>query len=160
MIKSYSKFIGWWASILLIATGVFWSSYFGFTQKIWESDVTMITSLIAAVFVIANIPLGWLSYKLSDKMFKHDDRSSKILDMCWFTSEQLMALGMLGTVIGLIHMLAANFIGISGDNGMQLLLSDMWKAMGLALYTNAVGLICSIVLKIQVYFIGSGVNET
>jgi len=160
MIKSYSKFIAWWVSVLLILTGIFWANYFGFVYKIWESDVTMITSLISIVFVLTNIPLGWLSYNLSNSSYKQNPNTAKILDMCWFVSEQLMALGMLGTVIGLIHMLAANFIGINNDAGMQTLLSDMWKSMGLALYTNAVGLIFSIVLKVQVYFIGQGLDET
>jgi hypothetical protein len=117
----------------------------------------MITSLISIVFVAANIFLGWTAY-LSDK---HPTISiSKNLETCWFISEQLMALGMLGTVIGLIHMLAASFIGVSLDSGLQTLLADMWKSMGLALYTNAVGLIGSIVLKVQVYYLGRNVNET
>jgi len=157
---AYSKFIAWWVSILLIATGLFWAGYFGLVQKVWETDVTMITTLIALIFIVVNLPLGWASYKLSDPSYKvlHRGKLDRLLDTCWFTSEQLMALGMLGTVIGLIHMLAANFIGVGGD-GMQGMLSEMWKAMGLALYTNAVGLICSIVLKVQVYFIGHGIDE-
>lgn len=159
--KSYSKFILWWVSVLLILTGVFWANYFGFVEKVWESDVTYITSIITFVFIAANIPLGWVAYKSANTTYSiiNKEKINRILETCWFTSEQLMALGMLGTVIGLIHMLAANFIGV-GDAGMQGMLGDMWKAMGLALYTNAVGLICSIVLKVQVYFVGQGIDET
>lgn len=160
MIKSYSKFVFWWVSVLLILTATFWSYYFGFIQTIWENDITYITSIIAAIFIAANIPLGWASYKIGKDRKFYKQKINKILETCWFTSEQLMALGMLGTVIGLIHMLAVNFVGIGSDVGMQGMLGDMWKAMGLALYTNAVGLVCSIILKVQVYFIGQGLDET
>lgn len=154
MLLKYSKFFMWWVSLLMILTGTFWSYYFGVINMIWESDTTYITSIIAFMFVTANIFLGWLSYKFAFNPLQY----KKHLETVWFTSEQLMALGMLGTVIGLIHMLAANFIG-AADGSMQSLLSDMWKAMGLALYTNAVGLIASIILKFQVYAIGHGLDE-
>lgn len=160
--KNYSKFMAWWASVLLIGTGVFWADYFGIVEKIWATDVTMITSIITAIFVGTNLFLGYLALKVSDPLFVITNRSRILnrLDSAWFTSEQLMALGMLGTVIGLIHMLAANFVGAGGDANMQVLLGDMWKAMGLALYTNAVGLIASIVLKVQVFIVGYGIDET
>lgn len=157
----YSKFLAWWVSILLLATGVFWAGYFGFIYEIWVSDITYITSIIAAVFILINAFLGWISFKVRDPDYVDSNRElvKNRLETVWFTSEQIMALGMLGTVIGLIHMLAANFIGANGDANMQMLLGDMWKAMGLALYTNAVGLICSIALKVQVYIVGYGLDE-
>lgn len=145
------KLIFWWASILLTSTLVYWSYHFGFIHTVWVSDVTMITSLISLIFLATNIYLGWAIFR--------DKISPKILETCWFISEQLMALGMLGTVIGLIHMLSNNFIGVNQENGLQNLLGNMWSAMGLALYTNAVGLIASIILKIQVYFVGRDTDE-
>ena len=150
------KFYTWWVSVLLIATGAFWAHYFGVIQTIVSTDVTYITSIIAAVFVICNLSLGYYSYKLSDPWYSRE-RLSKLLDMNWFMSEQMMALGMLGTVIGLIHMLATNFV--TDTSAMQGMLSEMWKAMGLALYTNAVGIVASIILKLQVYFLSYGEND-
>lgn len=151
----HSKLIIWWANTLLVVTGVYWSYYFGIIHKIWESDITYITSIIAAIFIITNLYLGKLaitSYYIKDKI-----KFRRNLETSWFISEQLMALGMLGTVVGLVHMLAVNFVGSGND--MQLMLGDMWKAMGLALYTNAVGLIASITLKVQTYIVGHGVDE-
>lgn len=159
-IRVHAKFIAWWVSVLLIATGVFWAGYFGLVEKVWEADETYITTIIAMAFVVSNFYLGvaafWADYPrvVSESWFK--DR----LQTTWFVSEQLMALGMLGTVIGLIMMLANNFVGNSGDTAMQAMLASMWKSMGLALYTNAVGLLCSIALKIQVYIVGYGVDES
>ena len=52
-------------------------------------------------------------------------------------------------------MLAMNFVGtnVSNTDALQGILGHMWESMGLALYTNAVGLIASIALKLQVHFI-------
>lgn len=153
----YKRFIFWWVSILLVATSIFWSTYFGLVHAIWESDTTRITSVILALFTITNLALGWLAWKASDPIFMSTNRKilEKITDYSWFMSEMLMALGMFGTVIGLIHMLEANTVSNAQDaSAVQGMLGGMWKAMGLALYTNAVGLLFSIILKFQVYFIG------
>lgn len=158
-IRVHAKFIAWWVSVLLVATAVFWAGYFGLVEKIWLSDETYITSLIAVVFVLSNIYLGIAAFWADDPFVASEDWFQGRMQTLWFISEQLMALGMLGTVIGLIMMLANNFVGNAGDAAMQSMLAAMWKSMGLALYTNAVGLICSIMLKVQVYIVGYGTNE-
>jgi MotA/TolQ/ExbB proton channel family len=153
------KFYFWWLSVLLIATFVFWASYMGFVAKIWYTDITMLSSVIVAMFVFANIKLGYVSYGI-DKHFP-EEKLVKETDTIWFISEMLMAIGMLGTVIGLIHMLAVNMIGndLQDSNSIQQLLGHMWESMGLALYTNAVGLATSIVLKLQVHFIAGDLDD-
>lgn len=158
----YKRFIFWWVSVLLIATSLFWANYFGLVHTIWASDTTKITSIILALFTITNVALGWLAWKASDPIFVSTKIYilEKITDYSWFMSEMLMALGMFGTVVGLIHMLEANTVSNTQDtSAIQGMLAGMWKAMGLALYTNAVGLLFSIILKFQVYFVGIE-NET
>lgn len=158
-IKVHSKFIAWWVSVLMIATGVFWAGYFGLVHTIWEADETYITSIIAIIFVLSNLYLGIAAFWADDPFVASEDWFKNRMQTLWFLSEQIMALGMLGTVIGLIMMLANNFVG-SGDAAMQTMLAGMWKSMGLALYTNAVGLLCSIALKVQVYIVGYGADES
>lgn len=156
----YKNFIIWWVSILLVATGTFWATHFGLVQEIWNNDVTYITSAIAIVFILFNIALGWITYKTSDPSFLLEKKKTIVstYDMGWFLSEIMMALGMFGTVIGLILMLSTSFVG-SDPSQMQGQLSEMWKHMGLALYTNAVGIIASIVLKIQIFYTGYDLDE-
>ena len=148
------KFYMWWISVLLIGTGVFWANNMGFIQTIIQNDITYITSIIAAMFVAANISLAHYTYH-ADAANYPQEKLSNVLDMNWFLSEMLMALGMLGTVIGLIHMLSIGFSGVDTSQ-MQAMLGNMWQSMGLALYTNAVGLAASILLKLQVYFLSYG----
>lgn len=150
----------WWLSILLTATILFWAHYMGFVIKIWDTDITMLSSVIALAFVFANAKLAWISYKLDTNYSKIKQKLLKETNTVWFLSEIVMAIGMLGTVIGLIHMLAANFVGdTSNTNALQGVLSSMWGSMGLALYVNAVGLVASIVLKLQVHFIAGDLDD-
>lgn len=153
------KFYFWWLSVLLIATFVFWASYMGFVAKIWYTDITMLSSIIAVIFVFSNVKLGYISYGIDNGAPRK--KLIKETDTVWFLSEMLMAIGMLGTVIGLIHMLAVNMIGnnIQDSNAIQQLLGHMWESMGLALYTNAVGLVTSIVLKLQVHFVAGDLED-
>ena len=149
------KFYMWWISVLLIGTGVFWANHYGFVHTILTTDTTHITTIISILFVTSNITLGYYSYKVNDATYSRE-RLVNILDMNWFLAEIMMALGMLGTVIGLIHMLTS--ISTSGVDAAQIQdsLGSMWQSLGLALYTNAVGLVASIVLKLQVYFLSYG----
>lgn len=149
---------------MMLATGVFWAYYFGVVSQIWHDDKTKLTSLIALIFLSANIVLGHTAYKIADSNYvkTYKEKILKRLNGFWFISEQLMALGMLGTVIGLVLMLSSNFVGndLQNSNAMQALLGNMWKSMGLALYANAVGLVASIALKMQVFVIGYDLDET
>jgi hypothetical protein len=153
----YKRLIVWWVSVLLIATSVFWANYFGLIQTIWDNDPTRVTSIISFIFIGANLSLGWLAWKASDPIFVYANRKlmNKITDYNWFISEMLMALGMFGTVIGLIHMLQINAAkDVADTTALGGMIAGMWKAMGLALYANAVGLAASIVLKFQISAIG------
>ena len=156
----YKNFIIWWVSVLLVGTGVFWANHFGLIQTIWNNDVTLITSAISLIFVLFNIGLGWITFKVSNPSFllRKERSIIKFYDMGWFLSEIMMALGMFGTVIGLILMLSTSFVG-SDVSQMQGQLGDMWKHMGLALYTNAVGIAASIILKLQIYYTGYELDE-
>ena len=149
----------WWLSVMLIATSFFWAYNVGIVQKIWETDITMLTSVISLIFIASNILLGYIAYNYDKDHLKAKLKRST--DTIWFISEILMALGMLGTVIGLIAMLGANVLSSGSQNmaGIQNLLGNMWLHMGLALYTNAVGIICSIILKVQVHFIAGDVGN-
>lgn len=154
----YKRFLIWWVSVLLIGTGIFWADYFGVIQTIWTNDSTKLASIAAVVFVAANLALGWASWQTT-RLYADTKEAliarikiRKTTDYCWFLSEMLMALGMLGTVIGLIHMLQIN--ASAGGVIDPAMIAGMWKAMGLALYTNAVGLVGSIVLKFQTSIIG------
>ena len=66
-------------------------------------------------------------------------------------TELLLALGMIGTVIGFILMLGGSFesLNLSDTGSVKTALTAMAIGMSTALYTTLVGMVCSQILKVQ-----------
>ncbi len=78
----------------------------------------------------------------------------------FFIAETMLRLGLLGTVIGFIFMLAPLTNVQSIDVGqMREILASMSGGMAVALYTTLCGLIGGILLKLQYYFLDGGTEE-
>ena len=68
----------------------------------------------------------------------------------WFVAGSLIKLGLLGTVIGFVLMLAPVTTLESFDQSqVQGLLKQMTVGMGVALNTTLIGLVCTLLLGIQ-----------
>lgn len=143
--KLFKPFYIWWVTNLAVASGVFWAWYHGIISKIWHDDVTMITTVLAVLYIITTLLIGYVAYT---KNFK-----SKIVDACWFLSEQMLALGMLGTVVGFIYLLTSGITSASVTDPASLatLLANMSVGLGIALYTNATGILSSLITKALLY---------
>jgi len=77
----------------------------------------------------------------------------------WFVVDMLIKLGLLGTIIGFIMMLASVGQTTSVDVGsMQKVLTQMSNGMGTALYTTFAGLTGSILLAAQYHLLDHGVD--
>lgn len=143
--KIVKPFYIWWITNLAVASGVFWAYHHGIIEKIWHDDVTMITSVLAILYVATTLLIGYIAYT---KNFKN-----KIVDACWFLSEQMLALGMLGTVVGFIYLLTSGITSASVTDPASLatLLANMSVGLGIALYTNATGILSSLITKALLY---------
>lgn len=145
--RSIKPFYIWWITNLIVATGVFWAYYHGIVQKIWVDDVTMITTALAVLYIITTGLIGVIAYT--------KDYGSKLVDACWFLSEQMLALGMLGTVIGFIYLLSSGITSasVTDPTSLATLLANMSVGLGIALYTNAVGILASLISKTLLYVV-------
>ena len=77
----------------------------------------------------------------------------------WFVSDVLLSLGLLGTVIGFIAMLAPIGQLDGGDEAaLKSALTVMSGGMAIALYTTLVGLIGALWLKLQGYLLDHGAD--
>jgi len=143
--KSIKPFYIWWITNLIVASGVFWAWHSGIIAKIWHDDVTMITSGLAVLYLVTTAMIGYIAYT--------KDFTNKIVDACWFLSEQMLALGMLGTVIGFIYLLTSGITSASVTDPASLaaLLANMSVGLGIALYTNATGILSSLITKALLY---------
>jgi biopolymer transport protein ExbB/TolQ len=73
------------------------------------------------------------------------------VDVEWFVSDVVLTLGMLGTIIGFMIMLQGTFSSIEFNDvhSIRLALSSMSQGLFTALNTTLLGLVSSIILKVQ-----------
>lgn len=154
-IKKWSLPLRWWLLFSVLCIVMFVLINTSVLSSVWAVDWTKISYLIYTVFFIFTVRTGLMAYRMSDKgeFFYQDDyndfcRKNKV---SWFVADQLLTLGMIGTVLGFIYLLSGVFTGISAlsPSEIQSILSKMTSGMSVALYTTASGLICSLLLKIQ-----------
>lgn len=86
------------------------------------------------------------------EVYKHRVKNPN--EIGWFASDLMIRLGLLGTVIGFVMMLASVVNVSDFDVGsMQGVLQKMSNGMGTALYTTIAGLICSMISTIQYHML-------
>jgi hypothetical protein len=155
-IEKYSILLRWWLFFAIATLGTVALYLAGIIQKVSQVDVTKISFLIYALFAVFTIRSGIDTYQLC-KQDEFDDlniaRYYKKSEIGWFVSDMLLTLGMIGTVAGFIYMLSSSFADLNPQNAisMQGVLVKMSKGMSTALYTTAAGLVCSMLLKLQVF---------
>lgn len=154
MIKN-SPYLRWWLTFVLLCLGGTASWYLGLIAMINEADFTKISFLIMGMFFSYSVYTGINTKKACDpcELQVHYDKLCRRNEHGWFVSNLFTALGMVGTVVGFIYMLGTSFEDLKADNvsSMMAALKQMGAGMSTALYTTAVGLVCSWALKIQLF---------
>ena len=146
----------WWLIACLTMLGIGICVYFNLHINLYESDITKISYLIIIVFVCTSIWIGNKTY-LVDRLEDYNQRA----DVGWFVAESCLALGLVGTVTGFLIMLGTAFSNIDVSNAatLQQALSDMAIGMSTALYTTLIGLVCSLIIKVQLVNLEVALNE-
>lgn len=134
------KFLKWWLLIILIMIGYGVSFNLGFFSFLQEKDFTNLGLFANFVFIINSVMIGY-------KIFNEKNN----YEIEWFSSDAVVTIGMIGTVIGFIYMLFSVFSDLDfGDSHkMMLTLGEMAKGMSTAMLTTLVGLVSSVLLKFQ-----------
>lgn len=132
----------WWllASTAFIALGV-GIVYFDGIDFLLQKDGTKISIGITVLAVITTLHIGYRIYN-----------NNHNFDTAWFLAESFMSLGMIGTMLGFIMMLAQGLTSIDPSNveAMQTVIGSMAYGMSTALVTTLAGLIASLFIKIQI----------
>ena len=146
----------WWLIFCLIVLGIGTCFYFDVHKSLHESDITRLSYLIISIFLCTSIWIGTKTYKVGILQ----DYEQKT-DVGWFVSESCLALGMVGTVTGFLIMLGTAFANVDVTNAvtLQQALSDMAIGMSTALWTTLVGLVCSLIIKVQLVNLEVALNE-
>ena len=146
----------WWLIFCLIVLGIGTCFYFDVHKSLHESDITRLSYLIIFIFLCTSIWIGTKTYNVS--ILQDYEQKS---DVGWFISESCLALGMVGTVTGFLIMLGTAFANVDVTNAvtLQQALSDMAIGMSTALWTTLVGLVCSLIIKVQLVNLEVALNE-
>ena len=156
--KIGTKLLKWWLIFCLIIIGFGTSYHFNMHSLLYNADVTKLSFLIIIIFVFTSVWIGRKTYDLETNSVQDEK-----IDVGWFIAETCLALGMVGTVTGFLYMLGSAFenIDISNTQTLQDALASMAKGMSTALYTTLIGLISSIIIKIQLvnYEVGENKQE-
>ena len=141
--------IRWWLvfciSVLLCAIGF----SFGLVSELYQKDPTRISC--------STIYIGFSEWAIAKTKIS-EEHYINVRRIAWFIAESLMALGMIGTVIGFILMLGSSFesIDVSNTETLKSTLTSMAIGMSTALYTTVTGLICSLWLKTTLVVVNPG----
>ncbi len=146
----------WYLFVMVYLCGVYALYTNGIFVDIYENDVTKLTFVIYGLFILSTGILGWVSHKckLGSKKFKHN----KFTDMCWFMSDAMMTLGLIGTVAGMIFLFGMIFGNIdpSVPEDLKNALGHMATGLSTAMYTTIVGMVCSLLTRVQLMNIEYG----
>jgi len=146
----------WWLIFCLTLLGLCICVYFNIHKDLYAADVTRLSYLIISIFLCTSIWIGTKTYKVG--ILQDYEQKS---DVGWFISESCLALGMVGTVTGFLIMLGTAFANVDVTNAvtLQQALSDMAIGMSTALWTTLVGLVCSLIIKVQLVNFEVALNE-
>ena len=146
----------WWLIFCITLLGLCTCIYFNVHKDLYAADVTRLSFLIISIFICASVWIGIKTYKVGIQQ-DYEQKS----DVGWFVSESCLALGMVGTVTGFLIMLGTAFANVDVTNAvtLQQALSDMALGMSTALWTTLVGLICSLIIKVQLVNLEVALNE-
>ena len=146
----------WWLVFCLTLLGMCACVYFNIHKDLYAADVTRLSFHIISIFICTSVWIGSKTYKIGI----HQDYNQKS-DVGWFISESCLALGMVGTVTGFLIMLGTAFENVDVTNSatLQQALADMATGMSTALWTTLVGLVCSLIIKVQLVNLEVALNE-
>lgn len=135
-------FLQWFALLLTFAAMGFFSWQYGVPQAIWHADITYMTSVIAASFIMVVGYLGFASWRYDTTEYAIATADVGLGRMAAFS---VTLLGLLGTTIGLmIQVRAMGNVDVSNPQNVVQFIATIGGALSTALYCTASGIIASI----------------
>jgi len=161
-IKEFNILLQWWLMFSIINLGVVGGFATDLVMKVNDADFTKLSFVIFVLFYIFTVKLGINIYHFcKSKLTKRIEIAKKNNENGWFASDIFLTIGMIGTVFGFIFMLSSSFADINATNmsSIQHALTTMSTGMSTALFTTAAGLICSLLLKVQLFIFGKHLEK-
>lgn len=153
-----SVFLKWWLimGLIIVGTGFCWGT--GAIATLVKNDASYLSFAIMGLFYYMSIWCGIKTWRATREKpdvekLKHQE------EVGWFTSDLCMGLGMVGTLFGFAIMLKHfHTVNVGNMNSVQEFIKTFGTGMGTALYTTLVGLVASLLLKIQYFNLGQSLT--
>lgn len=136
-------FLQWHALALSYAVAGYFAFAAGLPQTIWRTDATHMTSVIAVMFVISCLYLGFASWRFREGAGVATAEADSGLGRV--AAYVVTLIGLLGTAIGLMMQVKAmGAIDVSNPQNIVNFIATIGTALSTALYSTACGIIASV----------------
>lgn len=137
-----NAYVKWWlcfSTILIILCTVLLG---GFANFVYVSDKTYLSWIIISIFIFASLFLGKIC---------RDENTNSNLSLIRYSGDLCTSLGLLGTILGLIIVMVSGFsnLDVTNHDSLKTSLIAISSGIGTALVTTLIGLVCSLLLQIQ-----------
>ena len=132
----------------------------GLVGVLLEGDKSRLSWLILAIWLGMRARWLFLLRRIESTDAIAEDDMVRWLNHGWFAADSVLKIGLLGTIIGFILMLAPIGELTSFDaSSLQSALAAMSAGMAVALYTTLTGLIANIILRFQFQFLADAMQK-
>ena len=151
-----TQILKWYTGIAIAGCGLEVAFVRGYLGDIYNSDVTKISVGIFLILIWQTYRVGRILFRAHYSVVPEDviASSKEEIESGWFWSDNVLSLGMIGTVIGFMTMLSGFItLDIADPESVQSIIAQLGSGMATALTTTLVGLIVSVLIKIQFFMI-------
>lgn len=134
-------FLRWWLLFWLSIAGAVTAGALGFYPYLWRSDASYLSWACLAIYALMTAFVGQLTSQA-----RRRGMAVSHLPFCWFAANALMALGLIGTLVGFLIIPEAISQGLTDPAKV---LTRAAVGLSTAALTTIVGLSCSMLLKLQ-----------
>jgi len=140
-------FLRWWLMFCIFVITLLGLDHFGYIEGLYHADQSKLSFVILAMFISVTCYIGILTYRKMKKI----PYPNLHLENCWFVANECQTVGLIGTVIGFLIMLSTAFknIDVTVVQTVQEAIKFMALGMSTALVTTLVGMVCGLLLKLQ-----------
>lgn len=140
--KTFTK---WVIINCTVATLAVFAAFKGFFSFVINNDASYLSIVMFMLFAGFSLFMGKLSIDVDHKKLNDND-----LDIGWFASDQFLSLGLLGTVIGFCYMVNSSLVE---TKELSAIIGELKAGAATAVLTTIVGLVCSMLLQLQLFII-------
>jgi len=160
--KNMTTLTKWFLFNAVMLTAFFFAETKGAISLMVSSDISHLTIVIMALYVLMSAFVGKLCY-LADKVATNEPKDvkkraklSRRAEVGWFAAEHFFSLGLLGTVFGLC---VATATSLNEGTEINDIVSGLKMGLNTAFYTTICGIVFSLPLQVQLMILRFKLEE-